>query len=430
MLDADFVELLLNATSMHESMLKGFNLVCDIQYYWRMVEEEYLEPSRRQRYQDIIEPIIKLYSHILDYQARVVCHLSKRQFSRAWEQVSGWNDWDGKSKEVERMSEHYRIAFNILKDKENQELELQKMEEMRKIRDEIRVIPQATGIEIGKLNYDQKVRDLKQDLASDYETCKDYNPPRVQGTCEWFFTDERFHKWRDSDFGLLWVSAGPGSGKSVLARALIDEKRLSAEGAISTICYFFFKGGDEHHMCATNALSAILHQLFRRPSTGDLIEHAIPSYENFGKGLVQNLSELWRILINCADSPNAGEIVCVLDGLDECHPKSREQLIGKLKEFYCGPRGSWPKLKFLVTSRPYDDLLNSFDGISRAKTYARIDSDDKAPQISNEINLVIDAKVDEIARDFGEDNRRKIANELKNLEHRTYLWLHLTFDII
>lgn len=62
--------------------------------------------------------------------------------------------------------------------------------------------------------------------------------------------------------------------------------------------------------------------------------------------------------------------------------------------------------------------------------YVRFDGDDKAAQISNEINLVIDAGVNEIARDFGEDDRRKISEQLKSMEHRTYLWLHLTFDII
>ena len=62
--------------------------------------------------------------------------------------------------------------------------------------------------------------------------------------------------------------------------------------------------------------------------------------------------------------------------------------------------------------------------------YVRFDGDDKAAQISNEISLVIDARVNETARDFGEDDRRKISEQLKSMEHRTYLWLHLTFDII
>jgi len=37
---------------------------------------------------------------------------------------------------------------------------------------------------------------------------------------------------------LLWVSAGPGCGKSVLSRSLIDERRVCTNAMASTVCYF------------------------------------------------------------------------------------------------------------------------------------------------------------------------------------------------
>lgn len=91
-------------------------------------------------------------------------------------------------------------------------------------------------------------------------------------------------------------------------------------------------------MNATDALCAILHQLFTHDPACGLIEHALPSHKNYGKDLAQSFSELWRILVGCADSPNAGEIICVLDALDECNAYGRRQLIDKLKEFYCQPQ--------------------------------------------------------------------------------------------
>ncbi|EEP79334.1 predicted protein [Uncinocarpus reesii 1704] len=281
--------------------------------------------------------------------------------------------------------------------------------------------------------YDQRERDLLQALASDYEDYKDFNPSRVPGTCEWFFGDDRFCKWRDSNTSsLLWVSAGPGCGKSVLSRALIDEGRLPTNAAKSTVCYFFFKDGDERRMTAASALSAILHQLLTQDRTG-LIKLALPSHKNLGKDLAQNLSELWRILIDCSQSHDTGEIVCVLDALDECNEDDRRRLIAKLKGFYCqhsDPSNPVSKLKFLITSRPYDDLERAFRRFSDTTTYVRFDGDEKSAQISNEINLVINAKVNEIACDFNENDRRTISNRLKSMEHRTYLWLHLTLNII
>jgi len=127
---------------------------------------------------------------------------------------------------------------------------------------------------------DQKERDLLHNLASDYEGYKNFNPQKVFGTCEWFFSDDRFRKWRDGNTSsLLWVSAGPGCGKSVLSRALVDEHRLSTSVTTSTVCHFFFKDGDERRMYSTNALCAILHQLFTHDPTSSLIGHALSSHK-------------------------------------------------------------------------------------------------------------------------------------------------------
>ena len=57
---------------------------------------------------------------------------------------------------------------------------------------------------------------------------------------------------------LLWVSTGPGYGKSVLSRALIDDHQLSTNVTTSTVCHFFFKDGDERRIYSANALCAIL----------------------------------------------------------------------------------------------------------------------------------------------------------------------------
>lgn len=255
----------------------------------------------------------------------------------------------------------------------------------------------------------------------------------MAGTCEWFFNDNRFRKWRDSDTSsLLWLSAGPKCGKSVLSRALIDERLLSTNVMTSTVCHFFFKDRDNDRMYGANALCAILHQLFTRDPSGSLIGNALPSHKNHGKALARNSSELWEILLKCASYPGVGEIVCILDALDECERGSREEFIDKLKRFYCQPHcpsKASSKLKFLITSRPYDDLEDCFRDFSTTE-YLRFDGDDKSAEIGREINLVIDERVNEIAGSFTTDDRRKISERLKSMENRTYLWLYLIFDTI
>ena len=282
---------------------------------------------------------------------------------------------------------------------------------------------------------DQETKLLKtnllETLASDYRSDKDLVSNRVPGTCEWFFEDDRFLEWRDSnDSRLLWVSAGPGCGKSVLVRALINEGRLCTNIMASTVCYFFFKDGQEQRIRGTDALSALLHQLFE---SKDLIKHAVPRFRSYGKKLRDEFSELWEILVKSAKDPEAGEIICVLDALDECQEDVRNQFIGRLVDFFsdgdiCQDRSS--KLKFLVTSRPYDDLEEKFQRLSDVSTYMRLDGDEKSQMIGQEINLVIDAKIPHITGGFNDGDRELISNRLKRMDNRTYLWLFLTIDII
>ena len=274
---------------------------------------------------------------------------------------------------------------------------------------------------------------LLETLASNYRSDKDLVSTRVPGTCEWFFEDDRFLEWRDSNIsGLLWVSAGPGCGKSVLARALVDEKRVGTNAKASTVCYFFFKDGQQQRTHGTNALSALLHQLFENTT---LITHALPSFSRYGKKLRDEFSELWEILVKSAEDSMAGEIICILDALDECEESARRQLEEKLYHFFSSSRraschNSSLKLKFLITSRPYDGLEQMFQRFSNFSTYVRLDGDEKSRQICQEINLVIDAKVPHITGGFNNEDRKRISSRLKEMENRTYLWLFLTIDII
>ena len=129
----------------------------------------------------------------------------------------------------------------------------------------------------------------------------------------------------------------------------------------------------------------------------------------------------------CADDPEAGEIICVLDALDECLESSRLQLLDKISQFYSQRSCPSQRLKFLITSRPYSDLEARF---RRFSEIVHLDGDDKLDIIGREIDLVIDEEISDIAPSLNAEACSQLSNRLKSMENRTYLWLHLTFDII
>lgn len=210
--------------------------------------------------------------------------------------------------------------------------------------------------------------------TSAYEEHKNINPDRVLGTCRWVLDHPKFQTWRDSQQNdLLWISADPGCGKSVLSKSLIDHDlrdiptattttspTTTTPHALHSVCYFFFKDNELQGSLAT-ALCGLLHQLFAQQPL--LIRHAIPAWEKDGDGVRQEVGELWRILHNAANDTEAKSIICVLDALDECCEVDRRRLIDLLCQFYeesakSAPGHRW--LKFVITSRPYDDIQDRF----------------------------------------------------------------------
>lgn len=270
-------------------------------------------------------------------------------------------------------------------------------------------------------------------LASNYQEDKNFNRVRVTDTCLWFFEDEKFLKWKNQTQScLLWVSADPGCGKSVLSRCLIDEEMLSNEVS-SSICYFFFKSGIEKRQRAADAMAALLHQLFVSPQGHRLIRHALEAHKEFGSQLRDMFDKQWDILLKAANEYN-GEVVCLLDALDECEENTRKQLMDKLVRFCKEQKtqSSTSRLKFIVTSRPYYSIAEPMDRLTSFANFVHFKSDEQSTvnKISAEINLVIAALVPEVLRKLSIEVQNRMVAHFQQNAQRTYLWLHLTLDVV
>ncbi|KAA8572307.1 hypothetical protein EYC84_002933 [Monilinia fructicola] len=256
---------------------------------------------------------------------------------------------------------------------------------------------------------DEEEECLQSFRTTNYETQKNLNPEREKETCLWCLEDTTFLDWRDkSTSRLLWVTADPGCGKSVLSKALVDERLLEREVNGTTICYFFFKDTSEEQRSPTSALSALLHQLFTSEKGGKLIKHAMPAFRENKTHLSKNLEVLWKIVQDIAMDPDCGKIVFLIDALDECEYESQENLITKLKEF----------------EKLHIQLINDVPGI-------RLQGENYSKEIRLEIDRVIKARVNKLDGVIASARARDLLLEgLSKIENRTYLWLHLIFESI
>ena len=421
-------------------MLIGLNHITYLLRVCKIREDLYLQAVDTPAHPDFVNAIVELYADIFEYQANMILYLSRSSIKRGIHSTFERNDWRGMLETVQNANARCTEYTALLdKDKEHR---FYKEQSRQSTQIEQSVEVQKCILEAFEAFQDARKHDRRKDqeakllttLASDYKGDKDSIPKKVPGTCEWVFEDKRFLDWRDNKrSSLLWISAGPGCGKSVLSRSLIDEKRLCTNVLTSTVCYFFFQDGQERRSKGSDAISAILHQLFDKKSGSSLLTHALLSHTSYGEKLQHMFSELWDVLIKSAKDPDAGEIVCVLDALDECEEIARIHLVEKLVDFVSTAdrsENSSLTLKFLITSRPYEDLDLGFLPISSSDRFARFDGDEQLERIGQEIHLVIDAKVPYIAGAFSAEDRTKISDRLKRLDNRTYLWLFLTMNII
>lgn len=256
--------------------------------------------------------------------------------------------------------------------------------------------------------------------TSHYESMKNTNPKRLPKTCYWFLEHARFLEWNSNGRNdVLWLLADPWCGKSVLSRALIDEELVGKEN--TTLCYFFFRDNRAQDN-ASDALCALIHQLI---SSKKGLDHEFTTLIH--KGLKNNLQALWRTLIAAATDPTNVEVVCILDGIDECRQADREWLIDQLDRFHAGSSHApnpGARLKFLVTSRPYHYISSKVSPTIRSTTK------ELSEMITKEIAIVVKAKVKELCERYRLNDvfRDSLLQQLFKAPNRTYLWVILTLQ--
>lgn len=235
---------------------------------------------------------------------------------------------------------------------------------------------------------------------------------------------------------MLWVSANPGCGKSVLAKCLFDELKTTEE---RTTCYFFFKDDFEDQKSAKGALSCILHQLFIQRDnllSAEIIKR-FKSYRAPLANTYYDLWELWDILIMASQERNAGEIICILDAFDECENQDRQDLAKIVRKFYVqnGSTKCSVNLKFLITSRPYDKIrrdLVPFNLEDVPVIHLKGGGEIEAEKIAGEISLYIKDRVSRVRTSFDltEKEEDLLLQGLGAVQNQTYLWVYLTLEWI
>ncbi|TDZ31377.1 Calcium-independent phospholipase A2-gamma [Colletotrichum spinosum] len=251
----------------------------------------------------------------------------------------------------------------------------------------------------------------------------------VSGTCQWLLGHDGFTNWlKNPSSALLWLMANPGCGKTVLSSFLVDV--LSRKSHKATVCHFFFKAGEDSRQNSSQALCAILHQVFK--SHPQSIKNAMDAFSVNDSGLFTlNIETLWDILCKAADSLPTREIICVVDALDECGEASRNRFIDLLVKTYpqmVGSRKIFGKLKIIVTSRPWPAIESRF----RYLSCIRLRGENESAFLSQDIERMVKAKINKLknADVLTPEASATLETTLSQKADGTFLWAALVLENI
>ena len=178
---------------------------------------------------------------------------------------------------------------------------------------------------------------------------------RVRGTCEWILAQGLYTSWLSEDSPqLLWLSGGPGIGKTMTSSFLVKElTQLAERSSRMTLAYYFCDDKNEGRRTATATLRGLLLQILRQRPV--LFKHVQPDFGMARDSFFTNFHALWRIFVSIVEDDEAGEIYCLIDALDECEKESRRLFLTDVHKLFSPQQSKKTSVKFMITSRRQND---------------------------------------------------------------------------
>ncbi|KAK4207355.1 hypothetical protein QBC37DRAFT_327482 [Rhypophila decipiens] len=195
---------------------------------------------------------------------------------------------------------------------------------------------------------------LKSIEFDDMHTRRNQVGVALGGTTEWIKTHPAFEEWSDEADGILWIQGKPGSGKSVLAKSIIEMIQQAGPSNLLTASWFYSKRGGDVGMSHISMMRSICYQLLSQ--NRQLFQACAGIYRQRGD-VMERLPKIMEAILGHVDSP---PIICLLDGLDESADRDGKRgrdMLELLVQLVDNP-GS--KAKIIGLSRPYSSIEEAY----------------------------------------------------------------------
>ena len=349
----------MNDSEQGEALLSGLEMITDLVARHRIVDEHLTRNSppngsdlgSEVEYRKIL---IKLYTKVLEFQAKAACYLSHgtlTRFARNIPKIDDWRNLQSSIVQIEAECREYTSLTFALKHQFS-----------------LRVLIESLDEQEERLTNFIENQNLKQDAAlmvtrliSDISVGQDHEDIRTRlgsqywVSGQWLFKTSQYLDWTNRDSSsTLWLRGPVGVGKSCITSIVIQ--KFLANAIDDRVAFFYCS---QQHSSSVDVLRSLLAQL-SYGTDGDLVQPVRRWFElQTGLSFKTEKKLQASILPHLARKVSSKECVellseilsyttqttFIIDALDECH--DHHQLLDHLKEMQ---EKSW-KLKIFVSSR-------------------------------------------------------------------------------
>ncbi|KAF2490874.1 WD40 repeat-like protein [Lophium mytilinum] len=392
-----------------EYVIKNMNWYCSL---FSSLLQESTDDARELsevRYQ-LENQIVDLYKVLLTYQIKSVYSYYRHRGLEFLRDIVKLDDWDGNLKAIrdaEKRFELHRKAYTgerIVANLRSQNDGQSKRDEQSKEDEE-------------KKKDEQCLRDLRAtDSRHDKTRIEQAKGGILRESCRWILDSPQLKQWQDGPEGtLLWISADPGKGKTMLLCGILDELKKST--GCGFVSFFFCQATDSRINSATAVLRGLIYLLAdQHPS---LASHLRKQYDSAGKALFEDANSwvaLSEIFGNILRDPSLEMTCLVVDALDECIIDLR-----KLLKLIIDTSSPPSRIKWLLTSRN-EVLIKQELGSAKKLIRLNLELQENAKLVSQAVDDYIDDKLPRTRALQDNSLRDEVRDILRQKANGTFLW--------
>ncbi|KAN0118906.1 hypothetical protein V8E52_004678 [Russula decolorans] len=252
-----------------------------------------------------------------------------------------------------------------------------------------------------------------------------------KGTATWFFEGRTYKEWKSTaSESLLWIHGKPGSGKSILCSAIIQDIEAMCDASQATMAYFYFDFRDINKQHWRDLVPSLLIQLSAQ--SGPRCDILSRLHSNHDSGARQpNDDILTRCLKEMLTLPDQRPIYLIFDALDECSnvsgiptPRKRVlQLVTELVDLHI------PNLHICVTSRPEVDIRDVLEPLTSRRVSLHDQSGQKK-DIEDYIRSVVYSNSETIMRRWRKEDKELVIEVLSERADGMFRWIVCQLEVL